>query len=170
MTTSSIAHIYTGLVLFLICGLFPAYAEIADVCDVDELFRELSSEPVGYEKIEKTLLGVPSEGTHIEYYYSTNSLKKIKSGFYGSVGKTEILYSFATPDTYAAKVIHYYYSAPVHHKDPDLFPDFRITSTNKSEFAVCRGELVRGIFDELVVEDFEFARDVLDTILEAAPR
>ena len=170
MTTSPIAHIFTGLILFLVCGLFPAYAEIASMCDVDDLFRELSSETVGYEKIEKTLLGISSEGAHVEYYYSTDALKKIKSVFYSYVGKIEIQYYFATPDTYAAKVTNYYYSAPIHSADPDFFPDFQIVSTNKSEFVVCQGELVRGIFDNLVVGDFEQARKDLETVLAAAPR
>ena len=170
MITSPVAHIFSSLILFLVCSLLPVYAEVAPVCDIDELFQELSSEPVGYEKIEKTLLEASSEGAHVEYYYSTDALKKIKTVFYGSIGKTEIQYHFATPDTYAAKVINYYYSAPIHTEDSDFFPDFQIVSTNKSEFAVCRGELVRGILDNLVVEDFEQARRVLGTILPEAPR
>ena len=40
MTTNSITSIFTSLVLFLSCGLFPAYAEVTHVCDVDELFRD----------------------------------------------------------------------------------------------------------------------------------
>ena len=51
-----------------------------------------------------------------------------------------------------------------------FFRDDQIVSTNKSEFVVCRGELTRGIFDELVVEDFEYAEDVLETVLTEAPR
>lgn len=164
MVTSPVAHIFSSLILFLVCGFLPVYAAVAPVCDVDELFEGLSSKSVGYEKIEKTLFGLTAEGAGIEYYYSTEALKRIKSVFAGETGKIEVQYYFAAPDIYAAKVTHYYYSAPIYSDD------FQIVSTNKSEFVVCRGELIRGIFDELVVGDFEYARDALETVLAEAPR
>lgn len=164
MTANSIVKMFSGLIFLLACGSFPAYAEVTDSCDADELLRELSSEPVGYERIERTLLGVTTEGAGIEYYYSTDVLKRIKSVFAGETGKIEVQYYFDAPDVYAAKVTHYYYSTPIYSDD------FQIVSTNKSEFVVCRGELTRGIFDELVVEDFEYAEDVLETVLAETPR
>ena len=164
MTFSPMAQISTSLILYLSCFVLPIFAQSTHMCNVEELLRHSSSDLVGYERLEKTLWGKSAEGAGIEYYYSTDTLKAIKTVYYGETGKLGFQYYFATPTTYLAKFAKYYYSAPI------TRPHSQITTIFKGEFVVCHGKVVRGIGDDVLVRYFESGRRILEDVLAVAPR
>jgi len=167
MSITQMARI-TSLILCLSCFVLPAFADAAHLCDVDELLRESSSDLAAYERVKKTLFGRTTEGVGVEYYYSPRALKVIKAAYYGETGKTGIQYYFSAPTTYVVRSTKYYYSHPI---SAILRGDhFQLASTTTSEFVVCRGDLVRGLWDELVEKDFKWASEALEDLLAEAPK
>ena len=158
------AKISTSLVLYLSCSILPGLAQSTRLCNVDDLFRDWSSELDGYERLKKPLRGKSTEGGNVEYYYSTGLLKAIEAVYYGETGKTEYRYYFATPTRYLAKFARYYYSVPIFRPHP------QIMTRLKSEFVVCHGEPPRGHGDDPVPKYFELTSRVLRELLAVAPR
>lgn len=163
MIIQPIKQISASLFLSLFVVL-SACAENPQPCEVGSLLQLSSADLGGYQKIETTLLGESAEGASVEYYYLANALKAIKSIYYGETGKTELEYYFYSLSTYTSKLTDYYYSVPIY------IDHSEIVAIKQSNFTVCRGELVRGIGDDAIVNDFNRANNALKKARENAPK
>ena len=164
MSFGHLVQVSTSLCLYLSCLIVPAFAQNTATCDIDELRRVSSSNLAPYERVEKTLFGKSAEGSNIEYYYSADALKAIKTVYYGETGKLDFQYYFSNSTTYLARFADYYYSAPI------TRPHSEITTIFKGEFVFCNGSPLRGIGDDVLMRYFESGRGVLEDVLAVEPR
>ena len=163
MTFQHLKSAFAGLLLYTSVFVLPIAADDTQSCEIKRLFQLSSDNLVAYEKKQISLLGVSTEGADVEYYYSADVLKAVKSVYYGETGKTELEFYFHTPLTYTSRLTDYYYSAPIYTGQS------LIVSKNQSDFIVCNGNLARGIGDEIMIENFERVSDALEKLLENAP-
>ena len=163
MTIQHIKQAYTGILLALAVVL-PAGAGTPQSCEVSRLLELSSADLSNFKKVQADISGGAAEGASIEYYYSSDVLKAIKSVYYGETGKTELEYYFDSPATYASKLTEYYYSAPIY------IDGSEVVAINQSHLAVCQGKLVRGVGDEAIVAYFDRASGALEKLLKNAPR
>ena len=163
MTFQHLNSAFVGLLLYTSVFVLPTSADNTQSCEIKRLFQLSSGNLAAYEKRQIDLLGESAEGADVGYYYSADVLKAVKSVYYGETGKTELEFYFHTPLTYTSRLTDYYYSAPIY-TELSL-----IVSKNQSDFIVCNGNLVRGIGDEIMIENFERVTDALEKLLENAP-
>ena len=163
MTIQPMKQACAGMLLTLAVVL-PACAGTPQSCETGHLLKLSSVDLSNHEKIKVSLLGESAEGASIEYYYSSDVLKAIKSVYYGETGKTELEYYFDSPSTYTSKRTEYYYSAPIY------IDDSEVVAINQSHLAVCQGKLVRGVGDGVIVAHFDRVNNALDKLRQNAPK
>lgn len=151
--------------LFTILLLFVAAlvgTEHQTPCDIEHLYHLLSLEVDSFEKREKTIYGFSAEGAHVEYYYH-DALRAIKAIYYSETGQTTLEYYLLDPKNYAARYTNSYYLRPIYSEH------FALASNNRSEFIVCQGKLVPGLFaDTIISVHYETVRDTLGALLKAS--
>ena len=153
-------------VLLLLCAVAcSALAEEVQECSAGSILGLLSADLRDYERVQTDASGRSTQGGSSEYYYSDLGLRAVNAVYFGETGKLEFEYRFESSTTYAATVTRYYYATSIYSDE-----EFQITAVQKSDFAVCDGELIRGRFDQEVVDHFERSSAVLRAILENAPR
>jgi len=158
-----------ALFIFLIFVL-PAQADDIEMepkwlCDYDKLFK-LSTEIDlnALEKMEKTLLGLSTEGARAKYFYENNKLKAVKTVFYGETGKFTIAFYFNTPTEYLVETKDYDYSLPI------TFKSSTIVATSSTKFMVCQGKLIQLFSRGEVIREFENSKNTLIDILKYEPK
>ncbi|MBC6427722.1 MAG: hypothetical protein GDA55_00530 [Cellvibrionales bacterium] len=149
--------------LLLVATLIASHDASAS-CNISSILNLPSMDLANYEKIQTNLLGYSAEGADVEYYYSFYILKAIKSTYYGETGKTELEYYFSSPITYALKITENHYLAPIYLESSEII------STNQVLLAVCKGELVRGIGDDMIYNYFRRLNSSLEDLLDNAPK
>lgn len=102
-------------------------------CTTDSLLSTQNFQKKNYIVKNFTLNAAqPSEGSGGEAYFVGDTIDHIIAGYYATIGKTELLFSFATPDDYIVDVAEYTYEKPL---DASNY-----TSVVHERFFVCDGE------------------------------
>lgn len=102
---------------------------------INKKVESIDNKELSYRKVEKDLHGQSAEGGVLIAYYDGTALRKIKTTFYGEIGKS-------TFDYYLDEERFFYIKKEcIHYDRPMYIEDYKVTSVKESKYYFDNGDL-----------------------------